>query len=69
MKNSQVGWQCETHDCYDYYAQFKEKIAKKEIKVISVDPVISQTQNYLGCEHQDVNSSQPSAGARYLNLK
>ncbi|HIF9068897.1 TPA: trimethylamine-N-oxide reductase TorA [Photobacterium damselae] len=55
MKNSQVGWQCETHDCYDYYAQLKEKIAKKEIKVISVDPVISQTQNYLGCEHQYVN--------------
>ncbi|MCW8327263.1 trimethylamine-N-oxide reductase TorA [Photobacterium sp. SDRW27] len=55
LKNTQVGWQCETHDSYGYYEQLKAKIASGEIKVISVDPVRSKTQNYLGCEQLYVN--------------
>ncbi|MGF1685734.1 trimethylamine-N-oxide reductase TorA [Photobacterium japonica] len=55
LKNTQVGWQAETHDSYMYYEQLKDKVAKGEIKVICVDPVKSKTQNYLQCDHQYVN--------------
>jgi len=55
MKNLQVGWNCETHEAYAYLAQLKEKIASGEIKVISIDPVRSKTQNYLGCEQLYIN--------------
>lgn len=55
LKNTQVGWQCETHDSYGYYAQLKEKVASKAIRVICLDPVRSKTQNYLECEHFYVN--------------
>ncbi|MFL7012933.1 trimethylamine-N-oxide reductase TorA [Enterovibrio norvegicus] len=55
VKNAQVGWQCPTHDVYDYFAQLKDKVAKGETRVICVDPVASKTQKYLGCEHQYIN--------------
>ena len=55
IKNLQVGWNTETHEAYAYYAQLKDKIARGEIRVISIDPVRSKTQNYLECEHQYVN--------------
>ncbi|QBY03817.1 trimethylamine-N-oxide reductase TorA [Thalassotalea sp. HSM 43] len=54
-KNLQVGWACETHESYEYLAKLKEKVANKEIRVISIDPVKSKTQNYLNCEHQYIN--------------
>lgn len=55
IKNLQVGWNCETHESYEYFKQLKEKIANKEIRVISIDPVKSKTQNYLGCEQIQLN--------------
>ncbi|MGF1714330.1 trimethylamine-N-oxide reductase TorA [Photobacterium chitinilyticum] len=55
LKNSQVGWQCETHGAYEYYEQLKQKVAKGEIRVISIDPVRSKSQNYLNCEQIYVN--------------
>nr|WP_086938752.1 trimethylamine-N-oxide reductase TorA [Thaumasiovibrio occultus] len=55
LKNTQVGWQCETHQVYDYYAQLKDKVASGDIRVISIDPVKSKSQNYLQCEHQYIN--------------
>ncbi|MCL6263749.1 trimethylamine-N-oxide reductase TorA [Craterilacuibacter sp. RT1T] len=55
VKNLQVGWNCETHESYAYIEQLKGKIARKEIRVISIDPVRSKTQNYLACEKQYVN--------------
>ncbi len=55
IKNGQVGWQCESHDAYGYYAQLKDKVAKGELTMISVDPVVSKSQKYFGCEHQYVN--------------
>ena len=55
VKNLQVGWNCETHEAYAYLEQLKEKVAKKEIRVISVDPVRTKTQNYLGCEQRYLN--------------
>ncbi|MDP8163312.1 trimethylamine-N-oxide reductase TorA [Pasteurella skyensis] len=55
VKNLQVGWNCETHEAYKYLDQLKEKIAAKGVNVISVDPVVTKTQNFLGCEHQYIN--------------
>jgi trimethylamine-N-oxide reductase (cytochrome c) len=55
FKNTQVGWQAETHGSYEYYEQLKEKVVKGEIKVISIDPVKSKTQNYLNCDQLYVN--------------
>ncbi|MEZ8739272.1 trimethylamine-N-oxide reductase TorA [Photobacterium swingsii] len=55
IKNTQVGWQCETHGSYGYYEQIKEKVAKGEIKVISVDPVKSKSQNYFNSDQIYVN--------------
>lgn len=50
VKNLQVGWNCETHEAYAYLEQLKQKVAEKAINVISIDPVKTKTQNYLGCE-------------------
>ena len=50
VKNLQVGWNCETHEAFAYLEQLKDKVANKEIKVISIDPVRTKTQNYLGCD-------------------
>lgn len=55
VKNLQVGWNCETHESYQYLDQLKEKIAKKEIRVISVDPVKTKTQNFLNSEQRYIN--------------
>ncbi|MFD2167485.1 trimethylamine-N-oxide reductase TorA [Thalassotalea euphylliae] len=54
-KNLQVGWNCETHESYDYLEQLKAKVANGDIRVISIDPVKSKTQKYLDCEHMYVN--------------
>ena len=50
VKNLQVGWTCETHESLGYFEQLRDLIADGAIRVISVDPVRSKTQNYLGCE-------------------
>ncbi|MGS4768215.1 hypothetical protein ACLGJF_19835, partial [Acinetobacter baumannii] len=55
IKNLQVGWNTETHEAYAYFEQLRQKVAKREITVICVDPVKSKTRNYLDCEHQYVN--------------
>ncbi|UJF18166.1 trimethylamine-N-oxide reductase TorA [Vibrio sp. SS-MA-C1-2] len=55
VKNLQVGWNAETHESFAYLAELKKKIANKEIRVISIDPVVTKTQAYLGCEHIYVN--------------
>ncbi|MFD0966062.1 trimethylamine-N-oxide reductase TorA [Seminibacterium arietis] len=55
VKNLQVGWNCETHEAYKYLEQLKQKVEKNAINVISVDPVKTKTQNYLGCKHQYIN--------------
>ncbi|CAH0532236.1 Trimethylamine-N-oxide reductase [Vibrio stylophorae] len=54
-KNLQVGWNCETHESYAYLDQLKAKIDAGEIRVISVDPVVTKSQQKLGCEHQYIN--------------
>ncbi|MHC6526939.1 trimethylamine-N-oxide reductase TorA [Vibrio proteolyticus] len=55
VKNLQVGWNCETHQSYGYLDQLKEKVAKGEIKVISVDPVKNKTQRFLQNDHLYIN--------------
>ncbi|MDP5218902.1 trimethylamine-N-oxide reductase TorA [Ruegeria sp. 2205SS24-7] len=55
VKNLQVGWQCETHESLEYFDTLREKIAKGEIKVISIDPVRSKTQNHINCEQLYIN--------------
>lgn len=54
-KNLQVGWNCETHESYAYLEQLKARVAEGSIRVISVDPVRTKTQKYLGCEQLYVN--------------
>ncbi|HCG5508583.1 TPA: trimethylamine-N-oxide reductase TorA [Vibrio parahaemolyticus] len=55
VKNLQVGWNCETHESFKYLAELKEKVAKGEINVLSVDPVKNKTQRYLENEHLYIN--------------
>ncbi|MCS0412472.1 trimethylamine-N-oxide reductase TorA [Vibrio diabolicus] len=55
VKNLQVGWNCETHESFKYLAQLKEKVAKGEINVLSVDPVKNKTQRYLDNDHLYIN--------------
>ncbi len=55
VKNLQVGWNCETHESFKYLAELKEKVAKGEINVLSVDPVKNKTQRYLENNHLYIN--------------
>lgn len=54
-KNLQVGWNAETHESYEYLEQLKARVADGSIRVISIDPVRTKTQKYLGCEQLYVN--------------
>lgn len=51
VKNQQANWWCPDHDVYEYYAELKAKVAKGEINVVSIDPVVSSTHAFLGREH------------------
>lgn len=55
VKNLQVGWNCETHQSFGYLDQLKEKVAKGEINVVSVDPVKNKTQRFLQNDHLYIN--------------
>ena len=55
MKNLQAGWNTPDHGVYAYYKQLKEQVAAGKINVISVDPVVSETNAYLGGKHVAVN--------------
>ena len=55
VKNLQVGWNCETHDGMGYMYELQKKVADKQIRVISVDPVKNKTQNFLGNEHRYIH--------------
>jgi trimethylamine-N-oxide reductase (cytochrome c) len=55
VKNLQVGWACETHESYQYLDELKQKVASGEIRVVSIDPVRSKTQKFLGCEQQYIH--------------
>ncbi|CAH8194910.1 MULTISPECIES: trimethylamine-N-oxide reductase TorA [Vibrio] len=55
VKNLQVGWNCETHQSFPYLEQLKEKVAKGEINVLSVDPVKNKTQRFLENDHLYIN--------------
>ncbi|GHA36162.1 trimethylamine-N-oxide reductase TorA [Photobacterium aphoticum] len=55
IKNLQVGWLVPDHSPYAYYDQLAEKVKKGEIKVIFVDPVVTDTQKTVGGEQVRVN--------------
>ncbi|TRN26160.1 trimethylamine-N-oxide reductase TorA [Vibrio furnissii] len=55
VKNLQVGWNCETHQSFGYLDQLKEKIAKGEVNVVSVDPVKNKTQRFMQNDHLYIN--------------
>lgn len=55
VKNLQVGWNCETHEAYPHLDTLKAKIASGDIRVISIDPVATKTQKFLGCEQMRIN--------------
>ncbi|MDN6180270.1 MAG: trimethylamine-N-oxide reductase TorA [Halomonas subglaciescola] len=54
-KNLQVGWNCETHESFAYLEQLKAKVDEGSIRLISVDPVRTKTQDHLGGEQLYVN--------------
>lgn len=55
VKNLQVGWNCETHEAYEFLEQLKEKSAKGGVNIISVDPVKNKTQRYFNNDHMYIN--------------
>ncbi len=55
IKNLQAGWSTPDHDVYGYYHDLKKKVADGSIKAISIDPVVSETQSFLGAEQLAVN--------------
>lgn len=55
IKNLQVGWLVPDHSPYAYFDQLAEKVKNNEIKVIYVDPVVSDTQKFVGGEQVKVN--------------
>lgn len=50
IKNLQIEFLVPDHDPFGYWQQIKEKVAAGKMRVISVDPVRSKTQNFLNCE-------------------
>lgn len=55
IKNLQIEYLVPDHQPFDYWQQIKERVAQGKMRVISVDPVRSKTQNYLGCEQLALN--------------
>ena len=55
MKNLLTGWKTPDHGVYPYWKELNEKVDAGEIKVISVDPTVSDTQAYLGCDQVALN--------------
>ncbi|MEF3579852.1 trimethylamine-N-oxide reductase TorA [Citrobacter freundii] len=50
IMNLQIEFLVPDHDAFGYWQQIKEAVAQNKMRVISVDPVRSKSQNYLGCE-------------------
>jgi trimethylamine-N-oxide reductase (cytochrome c) len=48
IKNNQIGTHPADHYAYSALAQLKEKVAAKKIKVVSIDPRVTDTAEYLG---------------------
>ncbi|AUO63680.1 trimethylamine N-oxide reductase I catalytic subunit [Citrobacter freundii complex sp. CFNIH2] len=50
IKNLQIEFLVPDHDAFGYWQQIKEAIVQGKMRVISVDPVRSKSQNFLNCE-------------------
>lgn len=55
IKNLQIEYLVPDHQAFDYWAQIKQRVAEGKMRVISVDPVINKSQNYLACEQLALN--------------
>lgn len=50
IKNLQIEYLVPDHEVFGYWQQIKEAVAQGKMRVISVDPVRTKSQNYLNCE-------------------
>lgn len=57
LKNNQIGWEPTDHPTYDYLAKLKAK----GTKVISIDPRVSDTAEYLGADWVTVRPNTDTA--------
>ncbi len=48
LKNNQIGTHPADHSAYDAIKQLREKVAARKIEVISIDPRMTDTAQYLG---------------------
>ncbi len=55
IKNLQIEYLVPDHAAFGYWQQIKERVEQGKIRVISVDPVRSKTQNYLNCDQVALN--------------
>ena len=57
LKNNQIGWEPTDHPTYDYLAKLKAK----GTKVVSIDPRVTDTAEYLGAEWVAVRPNTDTA--------
>ncbi|WP_159566282.1 trimethylamine-N-oxide reductase TorA [Budvicia diplopodorum] len=55
IKNLQIEYLVPDHDAFGYWAEIKLRVAQGKMRVISVDPVINKSQNYLAGEQLALN--------------
>ncbi|MCD1125225.1 trimethylamine-N-oxide reductase TorA [Jinshanibacter sp. LJY008] len=55
IKNLQIEYLVPDHEPFGYWQQIKDNVSQGKMRVISIDPVRSKTQNYLGCEQLALN--------------
>lgn len=55
MITNQIAWEIPAHEGFTYMKQLKELADKKQINVISVDPIANDTQRYFEGQHIRVN--------------
>ncbi len=51
MITNQIAWEIPAHEGYAYMKELKKKVDKKQINVISVDPIANDTQRYYNGPH------------------
>jgi len=61
LKNLKIGFGVPDHSPYGYWEKIKNKVAAGKLKVISIDPVASETQKYLGGEQFALNPQTDTA--------
>ncbi|WP_430804476.1 MULTISPECIES: molybdopterin-dependent oxidoreductase [unclassified Campylobacter] len=55
INTNQIAWGVPDHESYIYFKKLKEQMKKRDVKVITIDPVYNNTAKYLDSEHIFVN--------------